>query len=112
MNEECRHVMRSRGWRKGTECEKCDFFLPHGLTWLSAEDTTPETFTDQVTGETISRDTAFARAGARTEHDRLMKLLLDLKVIRYAEYRHLVFVNCDTLEVEYLPDTVFQGVDE
>lgn len=47
--------------------------------------------------------------GALTERLRIMNLLLENKVIRIDALGSIVFVNCDTLEVEYLPDALIKA---
>ena len=42
------------------------------------------------------------QAGEINERERIIKLLMTKKVVRIDALGSLVFVNCDTLEVEYL----------
>lgn len=63
----CKHSMRKLGWRKGTQCTKCDVFLPRGLTWIPA----PYDFMER--GYTEGWET-----GVKAENERIIKLLKDI----------------------------------
>ena len=47
--------------------------------------------------------------GERFEQERLIEMLIANKVIRRDALGSLVFVNCDTLAVEYLPEAIIKG---
>lgn len=59
-------------------------------------------------------DLLIARAketGVLTERLRIIKLLKANKVLRVDALGSLVFVNCDTMEVEYLPNLLLEGIE-
>ena len=47
--------------------------------------------------------------GVRTERERIIKLLIANNVLRLDALGSLVFINCDTLAVEYLPESLVKG---
>lgn len=47
--------------------------------------------------------------GRLHQNDWLIQELIDNKVIRRDALGSLVFVNCDTMRVEYLPDNLIKG---
>lgn len=50
--------------------------------------------------------------GVASERERLTELLIANKVLRVDALGSLVFVNCDTLEVEYLPSLLTEGKED
>ena len=47
--------------------------------------------------------------GVRTERERIIKLLIANNVLRLDALGSLVFINCDTFAVEYLPESLLKG---
>ena len=47
--------------------------------------------------------------GERLERERLIEMLIANKVIRRDALGDMVFVNCDTMAVEYLSETLIKG---
>lgn len=71
--------------------------------WLPGSDCTDQG--PEVTNKrpwSIAELTAMVDQGRLIERKRIMNLLIDNKVLRIDALGSLVFVNCDTLEVEYL----------
>lgn len=51
----------------------------------------------------------YRKQGATEERERIMEFLVANKVLRIDALGSLVFVNCDTLEVEYLRSLIIPG---
>lgn len=47
--------------------------------------------------------------GVRDERERIIALLIEHKMMRVDALGSTVFVNCDTLEVEYLQTSIING---
>lgn len=52
------------------------------------------------------------KLGVIQERERIMRLLVEHQVIRRDALGSLVFVNCDTMAVEYLPEVLAEGWKE
>ena len=50
--------------------------------------------------------------GERVERERIVEWLIDRGVMRIDALGSTVFVNCNTLEVEYLGDTLSKGEED
>ena len=50
----------------------------------------------------------YTELGAKAERERIMELLKANQVLRLDALGSLVFVNCDTLAVEYLPSSLIE----
>lgn len=47
--------------------------------------------------------------GTTSERERIVELLIANNVLRLDALGSLVFINCDTLAVEYLPESLVKG---
>jgi hypothetical protein len=51
----------------------------------------------------------YRKQGADRERERLFGMMLTNKILRIDALGYFVFVNCDTLQVEYLDNALIKG---